>query len=155
MPKPITPTPSLLQVIDPLILEFLTSAIRDRGSESDLFLTILSIFPNHAYLSPAQTHLIMTCESIPPLWPCLPQHAGQCLISRTVFLRRSPSHLEKQSKCSAPYQFSLFIFKFLKPVVTYRPGKISQMRRENTLYSLNSDSISASEMSSLETGKWK
>lgn len=108
VPNPITSTLLLFQLIEPLTLEILTSTIRERDSNSYLFLTLYPSFQTDSIWAQSQAHLIMTSESILHSRPSLHPPARQCPIPIPAFLNMFIFSLWKQGD-----RFTLGIYFFL------------------------------------------
>lgn len=122
VPKPITPTLFLFQLIEPLTLEILTSAIRERDSNSSLFLTLYPSFQTVSIWAQSQAHLIMTSESILHPRPSLYSLARQFPIPMTDFLKMFIFSFWKEDVwLNKRY---LYLFLLLKSVITYSSNKI-------------------------------
>lgn len=121
VPNPITPTLFLFQLIEPLTLEILTSAIRERDSNSSLFLTLYPSFQTVSIWAQSQAHLIMTSESIIHTRPSLYPLARQFPIPTTAFLKMFIFSFWKEDVwLNIRY---LYLFLFLKSVITYSSNK--------------------------------
>lgn len=146
VPNPITSTLLLFQLIEPLTLEILTSTIRERDSNSYLFLTLYPSFQTDSIWTQSQAHLIMTSESILHSRPSLHPPAQQCPIPITASLNMFISFWKEGNWLHIRYLF-LFLFFWNQSLLTVLT-RFNAYFQKIILHFLSLDSVSVSEMPS-------